>query len=1205
MGFQGSLSSVNLGDIFQTLAMNRQTGTLSVRTPEMSHHIWFVNGEIAMCDQPMIDGYPGLLIILMHRGLLSKQQVDDLAQRASAGSQPLRELILASGDVPEQDFEVICSTQVEEVVCEIFEWPQGDFVFTDGDPIPDLANPHVIELGEIHMQSAGVVMEATRRSDEWNRIREVITNDEELYVVDNEGRANINKIEADQEVLKVLRYLDGRHKLNEIALAISVSRFDVFAIVSQLVINGIARTRSEQEIVNDALTIRDEGNLDKARELLENAVERSRLPEIIRPLAEICIELQDIPRAVELYLELIQNEQDDGDIETALSDLDKVIAVSPDDPELQIDRAEMLFELGQTDEAAETYLTAANAYLNSRNIEEALTACHRAKDLNHLSPTPHRYLAKAYILDRQTESALVEYKSLWHTLLSSSRPRKAMDKLQSILEEDCKIASLKENVLNYAKGSDAVKTGSAIRMLVYLIILGLLGAGGWYGWDWYQKNHVVKGAVDNLADLEKRFNTLSKDNQYKKIISEAVAINVSDQEFNNKQADFITKVKNAYESRATELVSSIEVDLSNRKFTEADKKLKSLHIDFGNTDVHNRQYQKLKNQYDIAFTRSEIQEDLGLINQLWDEQDWDASLEKLTELTARITQPASIHDELKAMLNEREALNKKSASLYQRAQVIEKDKSLRQALKAYKRAAQGEGETFRSKAETKISEIEEQLATIIKEDIAKAVELADNAKVYDLIKELDRLAETARSSRPRQIRNTLRLPMTIEVDSHHTSVTVRESGREYRYQAPDKHQGPWKETFEYPVQEQITITASRTGFSDYRKQHKVSENNLDALTQLRITLKRGPLWSAQLNDNPNTKPVTTPVLAGNLILVGTNDNDLILIDALGKANPIDLNAQVAVFSGDPVVFKRVAYAVIGDRIFAVDLNTRNVIWTYPDERQADFAGRFVDSVMVQEHELKAEGLQLFVGTAEGQLVALEIDGSNQVSTYPKNTLGWAASAAPFSYSHDNIRGVVYMPAGQRVIAYDISSVTSQDPMEKIYEFKTVGDILTRPVPARVTGSKALLITDSTGTLNAISANPDNQRGVRAPIASWGLEGGARFAPAVDHENNIAVVTFSNGAVTAVDLNKAGQPLWRFPDQGRNLGSINGPAAIGKNGVYVADSTGNLLCLDLKTGKQKWQVDLLSAANTGVLAHDGRVYVGTRAGSVLCFEEGQD
>ncbi|NRA37029.1 MAG: DUF4388 domain-containing protein, partial [Planctomycetes bacterium] len=502
MGFQGSLNSVNLGDIFQTVAMNRQTGTLSVRQPGKAHNIWFYNGEIAMCDQAIIDGRPGLLTILMHRGVISKQQADELTDRSQTGAQPIRELILASGDVIEQDLDLHCNGIIEEAVCDIFEWTDGDFTFTDGDPTIDLSNPHVAELGAIRMQTAGVVMEATRRSDEWSRIRQVITNDEELFVVDNEGRANLSKIESDPEILKVLRYLDGRHKLMEISISISLSRFDVFAIVSQLILQGIARTRSEQEIVGDALQMRGEGNLEKARLLLENAAQRSQLPDIIRPLAEICVETNDIPRAVELYLDLIQNEQDDGNVEQALSDLDKVIGLSPDDPELQVDRAEMLFELGQNDDAAEAYLKAAESYINSRNTEEALTACHRAKDLNHVSATPHRFLAKAYILENQTESALVEYKSLWHILLSSMRPKKALDTLSQILEQDCKIASLKESVISHAKGSDAVKTGSSLRMLVNLVIVVILGVGGWAGWEYYNTTVVLASVKEKFIKIQ-------------------------------------------------------------------------------------------------------------------------------------------------------------------------------------------------------------------------------------------------------------------------------------------------------------------------------------------------------------------------------------------------------------------------------------------------------------------------------------------------------------------------------------------------------------------------------------------------------------------------------------------------------------------------------------------------------------------------------
>ena len=1200
MGFQGTLNSVNLGDIFQTLAMNRQTGTLSVRHPSLAHHLYFIEGEIAMCDQSEIEGRPGLLTILIHRGFLSKPQAEELASRAGAGTQPIRELILASGDVIEQDLDLICNTVIEEVVCDIFEWHDGDFIFTDGQPVMELANPHIIELGAIRMQTAGVVMEATRRVDEWRRIREIITNEDELYIVDNEGRANLNKIETDQDVLKVLRYLDGRHRLKEISTAISMSRFDVFAIVSQLILNGIARTRSEQEIVSDALEMRSEGNKQKARELLESALERARMVDIMRPLAELCVELNDIPRAVELYLELIQNEQDDGEVETALADLETVIRLSPDDPELQIDRAEMLFELGNTDEAAETYLKAADAYLNSRNIEEALTACHRAKDLNHLSPTPHRYLAKAYILDGQTESALVEYKSLWHTLLSSMRPRKAMDQLQSILENDCKVASLKENVMSYAKGSDAVKTGSALRMLVYLIILAALGFGGWKGWEFYQKEVVLASAQKELSSIKTEFDSDPESASFQSLINRASKLQ-GDDSFNQEVSSFIKKVKDQNEQVGKKLVSAITVDLQNRKFKEAKTKLAQFQRTCSETKIHTEQYEALKSQYEIAEAKAGIKDDLEKLDALWADQDWDEAITGLSKLTLTEGLPASVEDELKAKLNEWEDQNRKSASLYKRAETIESSKSLRDALVAYKRALQGEGSKHQELAKNKISKLEEDLAENINTEIDKSLELGDNTKVLSLINELKELSENSRASKPKLILQKRTLPITLDIDHHLTEIIITDDGRDRTYRAPEGLKGPWKKDTSFPALGQITVKAKRPGFSEFVKVHKINENDIENLTSININLKRGPLWVAQLDG----KPVTTPVLAGNLILVGTNKNTLSLVNSVGKTSPIDLKADVSVFSGAPFVFNRTAYAVIGDRLYAIDLNTRSILWTYPDDKSAEFAGQFVQSVWVQEHAHKASDLQVIVGTREGNVIMLEVDPDNNVIAYPKTSIGWAATAAPLSFANDPTeKRIIYLPAGNRIVTFDSSTATAGDPLEKVYDMVTRGEVLCRPTPAIVAGTSAILVTDSTGFMTALNSDPDSQRGNQDAIGSWPLEGGAIFEPVVIEERNMAICGLSEGSVIAIDLKKPGQVLWRFPEEG-NLGSINGKPAIGKNGVYVADSTGNLSCIDLTTGKQKWKVDLLSAANTGVLAHEGRIYVGTRAGSLLCLEEGLD
>ena len=68
MGFQGQLSSVSLTDIFQTLHMNRQTGTLSVGSPDGHRHIYFDTGQVAIVNYAVVDDVGTVINPLLLKG---------------------------------------------------------------------------------------------------------------------------------------------------------------------------------------------------------------------------------------------------------------------------------------------------------------------------------------------------------------------------------------------------------------------------------------------------------------------------------------------------------------------------------------------------------------------------------------------------------------------------------------------------------------------------------------------------------------------------------------------------------------------------------------------------------------------------------------------------------------------------------------------------------------------------------------------------------------------------------------------------------------------------------------------------------------------------------------------------------------------------------------------------------------------------------
>jgi hypothetical protein len=109
MGFQGQLASVNIADIFQTLQMNRQTGTLSVTGPEAPVHVWFNQGQIACASAAGVNGIPFLIHSLMRKGLIRPDQATDASQRATSTGQPAREILLALAVIDPASLDEACS----------------------------------------------------------------------------------------------------------------------------------------------------------------------------------------------------------------------------------------------------------------------------------------------------------------------------------------------------------------------------------------------------------------------------------------------------------------------------------------------------------------------------------------------------------------------------------------------------------------------------------------------------------------------------------------------------------------------------------------------------------------------------------------------------------------------------------------------------------------------------------------------------------------------------------------------------------------------------------------------------------------------------------------------------------------------------------------------------------------------------------------
>jgi outer membrane protein assembly factor BamB len=74
-------------------------------------------------------------------------------------------------------------------------------------------------------------------------------------------------------------------------------------------------------------------------------------------------------------------------------------------------------------------------------------------------------------------------------------------------------------------------------------------------------------------------------------------------------------------------------------------------------------------------------------------------------------------------------------------------------------------------------------------------------------------------------------------------------------------------------------------------------------------------------------------------------------------------------------------------------------------------------------------------------------------------------------------------------------------------------------------------------------------------------------------------------------------MWRYDGIKRSVST----AAIANGLLFIADTTGNLHCLDVNTGKPYWTHDLLAAVWGSPMVIGGKVYLGDEDGDVAIFE----
>jgi tetratricopeptide (TPR) repeat protein/outer membrane protein assembly factor BamB len=371
MPLRGELNSGDLAHIFQMLLLHEKAGTLEIAHDGVLHTLHFADaGILVPFDRAHV--VERALGALCRAKKVQATQVDKARFNARALNKDLLETLEHMGLITAAERIATMRAQLEETVFELFFLRDATFEFREGE-VPS-------DVGELDPTLAlspnGLIMEAARRTDEWQYIQELVHSGFDIFepVV---GVDVIESTEADVELRAVFDALDGERCVEQIIETTGIARFQVFRRVAHLLERQFAREVPVDVLKQRGLRAIDDGRYGAAARLLERAIALGAVDRETSCGAGVaCEALREPLRAAHHFMAAGRQAESSGDLESALRDYLRVRALVP----TLIEARERLFALRNAATASPA-AAGYDAFREGRELAELLFELRRNEEL--------------------------------------------------------------------------------------------------------------------------------------------------------------------------------------------------------------------------------------------------------------------------------------------------------------------------------------------------------------------------------------------------------------------------------------------------------------------------------------------------------------------------------------------------------------------------------------------------------------------------------------------------------------------------------------------------------------------------------------------------------------------------------------------------------------------------------------------------------
>jgi len=268
MSLAGNLKTVSFPDILQLLASGKKTGILEVKTSTRQKEVAFKVGNIIYASS--VNSSEDLLgNMLLRRGKITKVELQRAIDLHKQTGRQLGTTLIDMNLFSKEDIAECLRLQIEEIVYNLFAWEEGDFFFHEG-AVPQ-KTPFLIE-----MNTMNVVMEGTRRIDEWMEIQKVIPSDEVIIALSAFPRIGRDELTISIDEFRVMSLINGENTMKDIIYSSPLSEFVTCRSIYKLMINNLVEAVGKKEAEPEVQEDEEEVLLAIAFKLYNNCFFRIR-----------------------------------------------------------------------------------------------------------------------------------------------------------------------------------------------------------------------------------------------------------------------------------------------------------------------------------------------------------------------------------------------------------------------------------------------------------------------------------------------------------------------------------------------------------------------------------------------------------------------------------------------------------------------------------------------------------------------------------------------------------------------------------------------------------------------------------------------------------------------------------------------------------------------------------------------------------------